>query len=104
MATERVTFPDSSASSGSFLRDLREMAGLNQSQVADKVAESIAGFNRPRLSMAECGHVQLSAEEATAAERAILFLSQQRAFRVAHSALRLPDHRALREGVIPNAT
>lgn len=104
MATEPVNLPDDPESSGSFLRNLREMAGLNQSQVAEKVAESIPGFNRPRLSMAECGHVQLSAEETTAAERAILFLTQQRAFRVAHSALRLPGQKALREGVIPHAT
>lgn len=77
---------ESSESAGLYLRDLRELAGLNQSQVADKVAESIRGFNRPRLSMAECGHVTLAGEEAAAVERAILFLSQERAFRVVSSA------------------
>jgi hypothetical protein len=78
--------PDGPKRAGLYLRDLRELAGLNQTEVAGKVAESISGFNRPRLSMAECGHVRLAAEEAAAVERAILFLAQERAFAVVSSA------------------
>lgn len=67
---------------GEQIRSLRVMAGISQSPLAAKVAESIPGFNRPRLSMAECGHVQLSVEEQVAITSAILLLARLRLARV----------------------
>jgi hypothetical protein len=67
---------------GSYLRHLRKLAGLNQSQIAERVAETIPGFNRPRLSMAECGHITLDPEEVSTVERVIVLIVQQRALDV----------------------
>jgi transcriptional regulator with XRE-family HTH domain len=48
------------------LKRLREVAGLSQYQLS-----SLSGITRNRLSLFECGYVQLKDEEYGLAERAI---------------------------------
>jgi hypothetical protein len=48
------------------LRRLREIAGLSQYEVA-----RLSGLTRNRISLFECGYVQLQDEEYSLAERAI---------------------------------
>ena len=56
------------------LRQLRGIAGATQFDV-----ERIAGINRTRLSMAECGHLQLREWEYAAVENALLRVIRERA-------------------------
>jgi transcriptional regulator with XRE-family HTH domain len=56
------------------LRSLRETSGLSQFAAANR-----AGLDRTRLSLAENGHVQLSAEEDATIRRVLLRAMRDRA-------------------------
>jgi hypothetical protein len=56
------------------IRELRRTAGATQFDV-----ERLAGINRTRLSLAECGHIQLQEWECAAIEQALLEMIRQRA-------------------------
>jgi len=59
---------------GQRLRELRGAAGATQFDV-----ERLIGINHTRISLAECGHVQLREEEYLAVERALLEVTRERA-------------------------
>ena len=59
------------------LRELRRMAGWTQAK-----ASKASGINRAKLSQAECGEVELNADEAAAIRRVLLRAVRQRAERI----------------------
>jgi transcriptional regulator with XRE-family HTH domain len=75
------------------LRLLREASGLSQYAAANG-----AGLDRTRLSLAENGHVQLSAEEDAAIRRVLLRAIRERAARI-NSVLAASGAEPVRGGV-----
>jgi transcriptional regulator with XRE-family HTH domain len=56
------------------LREIRRMAGWTQARTS-----RATGINRAKLSQAECGEVELSAEEGAAIRRVLLQAMRRRA-------------------------
>ena len=55
------------------IQELRTMAGLTQFDLAKR-----SGVGRTRLSLAECGHIELRTKEYEAIERALIRAVQRR--------------------------
>jgi len=66
---------------GQRLRELRRLAGCTQADV-----QRLTGIPFNRISMAECGHLQLTAQQHEAVERALTELVRERAAHLAEVA------------------
>jgi transcriptional regulator with XRE-family HTH domain len=59
------------------LKELRRMADLTQFQLAQR-----CGISRMRLSLAECGEIELNAKEDSAVRKALLGVIESRAAQI----------------------